>query len=131
MRIWSVVSSNWVTSGFWWLLILVLYLLLNLDISSLIIGILMSRCIVSLVTYQGASIKDLKVFDWNRWRNSMLELLAVPHNWFPKSWNHYFVVATVWIGALYRWKIVSLSIISVMKGNISPCNISWHPTTFD
>ena len=59
-------SSNWVTSGFWWLLILVLYLLLNLDISSLIIGILMSRCIVSLVTYQGASIKDLKVFDWNR-----------------------------------------------------------------
>ena len=43
-----------------------LYLLLNLDISSLTVGILRSRCIVSLVTYQGASMKDLRVFDWNR-----------------------------------------------------------------
>ena len=41
-----------------------LYLLLNLDISSLTVGILRSRCIVSLVTYQGASIKNLRVFDW-------------------------------------------------------------------
>ena len=44
-----------------------LYLLLNLDIRhSLTVGILRSRCIVSLVTYQGASIKDLRVFNWNR-----------------------------------------------------------------
>ena len=43
-----------------------LYLLLNLDISSLTVGILSSRCIVSLVTYQGTSIKDLRVFHWNR-----------------------------------------------------------------
>ena len=41
-----------------------LYLLLNLDISSLTVGILRSLCIVSLVTYQGASIKNLRVFDW-------------------------------------------------------------------
>ena len=41
-----------------------LYLLLNLDISSLTVGILRSRCIVSLVTYEGASIKNLRVFDW-------------------------------------------------------------------
>ena len=40
-----------------------LYLLLNSDISSLTVGVLRSRCIVSLVTYQGASIKDLRVFD--------------------------------------------------------------------
>ena len=38
-----------------------LYLLLNLDISSLTVGILRSRCIVSLVAYQGASIEDLRV----------------------------------------------------------------------
>ena len=62
LRIWSVVSSNWVTNGFWWLLILILYLLLNLDISSLTVGILRSRCIVSLVTYQSASIKNLKLY---------------------------------------------------------------------
>ena len=59
-------SSNWVTNGFRWLLTLILYLFLNLDISSLIMGILRSECIVSLVTYQGASVKDLRVFDWNR-----------------------------------------------------------------
>ena len=41
-------------------------ILLNLDISSLTVGILRSRYVVSLVTYQGASIKDLRVFDWNR-----------------------------------------------------------------
>ena len=56
-------------------------MLVNLDISSLTMGILRPRCIVSLVIYQGASIKDLRVFDWNRWRISMLELLAVPHSW--------------------------------------------------
>ena len=44
----------------------ILYLFLNLDISSLIVGILRSGCIVSLVTYQGASVKDLRVFDRNR-----------------------------------------------------------------
>ena len=60
-----------------------LYLLLNLDISSLTIGVLRSRCIVSLVTYQGASIKDLRVFDWNRRKISMLELLAVSHSRIP------------------------------------------------
>ena len=59
-------SSNWVTNGFRWLLTLILYLFLNLDISSLIVGILRSGCIVSLVTYQGASVKDLRVFDRNR-----------------------------------------------------------------
>ena len=32
---------------------------------------------------QGASIKDLRVFDWNRWRISMLELFAVSHSWIP------------------------------------------------
>ena len=41
-----------------------LYLLLNLDISSLTVSILRSRCVVSLLTYQGASIKDLRVFDY-------------------------------------------------------------------
>ena len=35
-----------------------LYLLLNLDIFSLTVGILRSPCVVSLVTYQGASIKE-------------------------------------------------------------------------
>ena len=74
-------STNWVTNGFWWLLTLILYLFLNLDISSLTVGILRSPCIVSLATDQGASIKDFRVFDWNRWRISMLELLAVPHSW--------------------------------------------------
>ena len=43
-----------------------LYLLLNLDISSLTVGILRSRCIVSLETFQGASIENLRVFDRNR-----------------------------------------------------------------
>ena len=40
-----------------------LYLLLNLDISSLTAGILKSRCIVSLVTYQGVSINIVKLTD--------------------------------------------------------------------
>ena len=83
LRIWSVVSSSWVTNGLWWLLTVVLYLLLNLYISSLTVGILRSRWIVSLVTYQGAFIRDLSVFDWKRWSISMLELLAVPHSWIP------------------------------------------------
>ena len=60
------------------------YLLLNLDISSLAVGILRLPCIVSSVTYQGASIKDVRVFYWNRWRISMLELLAVPHSSIPQ-----------------------------------------------
>ena len=64
------------TSGLWWLLTLVLYLLLNLCISSLTVGILRSRWIVSLVTYQGAFNRDLSVFDWKRWSISVLELLA-------------------------------------------------------
>ena len=76
-------SSNWVANGFWWLLTLILYLLPNVDISSLTENILRSPCIVSLVTYQGAFIKDLRAFDWNRRRISMLELLAVPHSWIP------------------------------------------------
>ena len=66
LRIWSVVSSSWVTNGLWWLLTLELYLLLDLCISSLTVGILRSRWIVSLVTYQGAFNKDLSVFDWKR-----------------------------------------------------------------
>ena len=45
-----------------------LYLLLNLHISSLTVGILMLRCIVSLVTYH-ASIKNLRAlhrsYEWN------------------------------------------------------------------
>ena len=52
-------SSNWVTNGFWWLLTLVLYLLLNLDISSLTVGILRSRCIVSLVTLEDGETKKV------------------------------------------------------------------------
>ena len=60
-----------------------LYLLLNLHISSLTVGILRWQGIVSLVVYQGTSIKDLRVFDWNRRRISMLELLVVPHSWIP------------------------------------------------
>ena len=76
-------SSGWVTSGLWWLLTLVLYLLLDLCISSLTVGILRSRWIVSLVTYQGAFNRDLSVFDWKRWSISMLELLAVPYSWIP------------------------------------------------
>ena len=71
------------TNGSWWLLTLALYLLLDLDISSLTVGILRSRWMVSLVTYQGAFIRDLSVFDWKRWSISMLELLAVPHSWIP------------------------------------------------
>ena len=43
-----------------------LYLLLNLHISSLTVDILRWQGIVSLVVYQGTSIKDLGVFDWNR-----------------------------------------------------------------
>ena len=54
------------TNGLWWLLTLALYLLLDLYISSLTVGILKSRWIVSLVTYQGAFIRDLGVFDWKR-----------------------------------------------------------------
>lgn len=42
----------------------------------------------------------------------------------PKSWNHFFVVVAVWIGALSYWKSVLLSSISVMKCNNSLCNIS-------
>ena len=30
LRIWSVVSSSWVTNGWWWLLTLASYLLLDL-----------------------------------------------------------------------------------------------------
>ena len=71
------------TNELWWLLTLTLYLLLDLYISSLTVGILRSRWIASLVTYQGAFIRDLSVFDWKRWSISMLELLAVPHNWIP------------------------------------------------
>ena len=71
------------TNGLWWLLTLALYLLLHLYISSLTVGILRSRWIVSLVTYQGAFIKNLSVFDWKHWSISMLELLAVPHSWIP------------------------------------------------
>ena len=52
-------SSNWVTNGFWWLLTLVLYLLLNLDISSLTVGILRSRCIVSLVTLEDGETRKV------------------------------------------------------------------------
>ena len=47
------------------------------------VGILRSRWIVSLVTYQAAFIRDLSVFDWKRRSISMLELLAVPHSWIP------------------------------------------------
>ena len=79
----SVVSSSWVTSGLWWLLTLVLYLLLDLCISSLTVGILRSRWIVSLVTYRRAFNRDLSGFDWKRWSISMLELLAVSHSWIP------------------------------------------------
>ena len=80
---WSVVSSSPVIRGFRCLLTLLLYLQLYFAISSLSVGILRSRCIFSLVTYQGASIRDLSVFDWKRWSISMLELLAVPHSWIP------------------------------------------------
>ena len=52
-------SSNWVTNGFWWLLTLVLYLLLNLDIFSLTVGILRSRCIASLVTLEDGETKKV------------------------------------------------------------------------
>ena len=52
-------SSNWVTNGFWWLLTPVLYLLLNLDIFSLTVGILRSRCIVSLVTLEDGETKKV------------------------------------------------------------------------
>ena len=62
---------------------LLLYLLLYFDISSLTAGILRSRCIAPLVTYQGAFIRELSVFDWKRRSISMLELLAVPHSWIP------------------------------------------------
>ena len=71
------------TNGLWWLLTLALYLLLDLCILSLIVGILRSWWIVSLVKYQGAFNRDLSVFDWKRWSISMLELLAVPHSWIP------------------------------------------------
>ena len=71
------------TSGLWWLLTLVLYLFLDLCISSLTVGILRSRWIVSLVTYQGAFNRDLSVFDLKRWSIPMLELLAVSHSWIP------------------------------------------------
>ena len=60
-----------------------LYLLLDLYISFLTVGILRSQWIVSLVTYQDAFIRDLSVFDWKRRSISMLELLAVPHSWNP------------------------------------------------
>ena len=73
------------TNGLWWLLTLELYLLLDLYISSLTVGILRSRWIVSLVTYQGAFIRDLSVFDWKRWSISMLELLSVPIVGFRRS----------------------------------------------
>ena len=45
---------------------LLLYLLISFDISSLTVGILRSRCVALLVTYQGAFIRDLSVFDWKR-----------------------------------------------------------------
>ena len=67
------------TNGLWWLLTLTLYPLLDLCISSLTVGILRSRWIASLVTYQGTFNRDLSVFDWKRWSISMLELLAVPY----------------------------------------------------
>ena len=34
--------------------------------SSFTVGILRSRCIALLATYQGAFIRDLSVFDWKR-----------------------------------------------------------------
>ena len=57
------------TNGLWRLLTLALYLFLDLYISSLTVGISRLRWIVSLVTYQGAFIRDLSVFDWKRWSN--------------------------------------------------------------
>ena len=72
----SVVSSSPVIRGFRCLSTLLLYLPLYFAISSLTVGMLRSRCIVSLETYQGASIRDLRVFDRKRWSISVLELLA-------------------------------------------------------
>ena len=60
------VLSNLVIRGFPYLLTLLIYLLLHLVISSLTVDTLRSRCIASLVTYQGASIRNLSVFDWKR-----------------------------------------------------------------
>ena len=58
------------TNGFWWLLTLVLYLLLDLCISSLTVGILRSRWIVSLVTYQGAFVTALDLENFQRFRGT-------------------------------------------------------------
>ena len=65
LRIWSVVSSNWVTNGFWWLLTLILYPFLNLDISSLTVGVLRSRrCLMSHQYPNGPSA------EWSRRRRA-------------------------------------------------------------
>ena len=61
LRICSDVLSNLVIRGFPCLLTLLIYLLLHLVISSLTVDTLRSRCIASLVTYQDASIRDLRV----------------------------------------------------------------------
>ena len=65
------------TNELWWLLTFALYLLLDLYISSLTVGILRSRWIASLVSYQGAFIRDLSVFDWKRWSISLTTNWAI------------------------------------------------------
>ena len=63
-----------------------------MDISSLTVGILRSRCIVSLVTHQVASIKDLGVFDWNRW-----ESLCWNYSLFPIVGSLRFKQVLIWL----------------------------------
>ena len=57
--------SNWVTNGFWWLLTLMLYLLLNLDISSLTIGILRSRCILRILKFSIGIVEELLCWNYS------------------------------------------------------------------
>ena len=117
LRIWSVVSSSWVTNGLWWLLTPVLYLLLNLYISSLTVIILKSRWIVSLVTYQSAFIRDLSVFDWKCRSISMLELLAVPHRSYRIEYGDILLCKSIRSSSIFisLWLII----ITFFTGNIN------------
>ena len=110
LRIWSVVSSSWVTNGLWWLLTLVLYL--DLCISYLTVGILRSRWIVSLVHTRmhligilAFSIGSVGVFQcWN-----YLLFPIVGLRWTPDRFYYGLIERNFVLRSIIREIILSVS----------------------
>ena len=126
-------SSSWATNGLWWLLTLVLYLLLDLCISSLTVSILRWRCIASLVTYRAHllgilvfSIGSVKVFQcWNyllfpivgfRWSKQVLlrsyraQFCSSCLGWSVGQWANRIFLVFPWVATMCLWCVVSMLI---------------------